>query len=152
MRSLRDIANLYQHAPAVSIVRTLACHYCSRTTALGTERERSLRAIGPSGGRGSRATIIGRPNAGKSSLLNQLLGRDRATFSAIPGTTRDTIGVTANIMVETLFGQMARTFLRGMRVASWQDMEERILRGVAEINGAPVAHRWSNFTALETQL
>jgi hypothetical protein len=31
-------------------------------------------------------------------------------------------------------------------------LEERILRGVAEINGAPVAHRWSNFTALETQL
>ena len=52
MRSLRDIANLYEHATEVSIVRTFACHYCSRTTALGTERERSLRAIGPSGGAG----------------------------------------------------------------------------------------------------
>jgi tRNA modification GTPase len=47
--------------------------------------------------RGVRVAIVGKPNVGKSSLLNQLLGRDRAIVSPTAGTTRDTIEETANI-------------------------------------------------------
>ena len=40
---------------------------------------------------GARAAIVGKPNAGKSSVLNLLLGADRAIVTPIPGTTRDVI-------------------------------------------------------------
>ncbi len=46
---------------------------------------------------GVRTAIIGRPNAGKSSLLNRLLDHDRAIVSPVAGTTRDTIEETADI-------------------------------------------------------
>lgn len=48
-------------------------------------------------------------------------------------------------LVETLFGKMARSFLRHIRVASWQELHDRILQGIAEINASPVVHRWQKF-------
>jgi len=40
-------------------------------------------------------------------------------------------------IVETLFGKMARTFLRHIRVNSGADLKARILQGIAEINADP---------------
>jgi transposase len=52
-------------------------------------------------------------------------------------------------IVETLFGKMARTFLKHIRVKSWEELRDRILLGIAEINAAPVVHRWRKFGALD---
>lgn len=46
---------------------------------------------------GLRVTLVGRPNAGKSSIFNKLLASDRAIVTDIPGTTRDSLSELLNL-------------------------------------------------------
>ena len=81
---------------------------------------------------GVRTVIFGAPNVGKSSLLNRLLGFDRAIVSDLAGTTRDTIEETINLhgiplrLVDTA----------GVRAASNRIEAEGIRRTVRQIESA----------------
>jgi transposase len=48
-------------------------------------------------------------------------------------------------LIETVFGKMARTFLKAIRVKSREELKQRILQGVREMNLAPVVIRWKKF-------
>jgi tRNA modification GTPase len=90
-----------------------------------------LLATAPAGERlreGALVVIAGRPNAGKSSLFNALLGTERALVTEIPGTTRDAI-------------EAATSFLgwpvRLVDTAGVRETDERIER-----MGVEVSRRW----------
>lgn len=53
-------------------------------------------------------------------------------------------------LAETLFSKMAKTFLKSIRVASWEELKTRILKGVAEFNETPITHRWTKFDLLRS--
>jgi DNA-binding Lrp family transcriptional regulator len=54
-------------------------------------------------------------------------------------------------LAENLFGKMARTFLKHIRVDSVDELKRRIHLGVKEMNAEPVKFRWTKFKALETE-
>ncbi len=68
----------------------------------------------PVGEEAIRVAILGRPNVGKSSLLNALLGRERVIVSEVPGTTRDSIDTVLR-RVDTTFVLVDTAGLRRKR-------------------------------------
>lgn len=79
---------------------------------------------------GVRIVLVGRPNVGKSSLLNALVGRERALVSPHPGTTRDTIECTLDLegiaatLVDTAGWHAACSEIEHMGVERTQDEVE----------------------------
>ncbi len=67
-----------------------------------------------------RVAVIGKPNAGKSSIINKILGEDRLIVSDIPGTTRDAV----DTKVENEFGKYIFIDTAGIRRQS--KVEDRI--------------------------
>ena len=83
---------------------------------------------------GIRAAIIGRPNAGKSSLLNQLLKTDRAIVAPEPGTTRDVID--ENILIDGVLLNVVDT--AGVREGAERVEQEGVRRTMQEVERADI--------------
>lgn len=67
-----------------------------------------------------KVAVIGKPNAGKSSIINKILGEDRLIVSNIPGTTRDAV----DTRVENEFGKY--TFIDTAGIRRQSKVEDRI--------------------------
>ena len=84
---------------------------------------------------GLKVAIVGRPNVGKSSLLNSLLNRDRAIVTEIPGTTRDVLEEFLNI--EGLPVRIMDT--AGIRETHEMAEKEGVIRSLKAIGDANLA-------------
>ena len=73
-----------EHGLGISSLLSAATHGFPADDSNGGEEDRSI-----------RIAILGRPNVGKSTLLNRLVGDDLAIVSAVPGTTRDAVDAEA---------------------------------------------------------
>jgi tRNA modification GTPase len=100
----------------------------TRAWRVAHERIARLLATAPHGERlhdGALVVVAGPPNAGKSSLFNALLGRDRAIVTDIPGTTRDAIE--AHAVIEGLPFRLVDT-------AGLRDSDDRVERLGIEVS------------------
>jgi len=83
---------------------------------------------------GIHAVIIGRPNVGKSSLLNRLTGTDRAIVTEIPGTTRDVVA--DRILIKGVAVNISDT--AGIRETMDRIEQEGINRALSETGRADI--------------
>jgi len=141
---------------SVDVFRAAASETDGPVAALRRELERRLRAP-PSGEltrAGARVCLVGPPNAGKSSLLNALAGREVAIVSSEPGTTRDAVEATLNLggrkaVVADTAGARAATepveaegVRRAQARAADADVVVLVLDG-ASFEGARALPRWA---------
>ncbi|HET8622070.1 MAG TPA: tRNA uridine-5-carboxymethylaminomethyl(34) synthesis GTPase MnmE [Gemmatimonadales bacterium] len=101
------------------------------TLAVAADRVRRLLASAPAGERlreGALVVLAGRPNVGKSSLFNALLGQERALVTEVAGTTRDAIE--------------AHTEFQGWPVRLADTAGLRAVDDPVERLGVAVSHRW----------
>jgi tRNA modification GTPase len=83
---------------------------------------------------GAAVVISGKPNAGKSTLLNALVGRDRAIVSDSPGTTRDIID--ESVSIDGAVVKLVDT--AGLRNSDCEIEREGVRRSLAEIDRADI--------------
>ena len=100
--------------------------YADRLAGVVKEESLKLRRLGETAQKGRyieegiKTVILGRPNVGKSSLLNMLTGRQRAIVTDMPGTTRDVLEETVS------FGKTALKILDTAGIHEAQDKVEEI--------------------------
>ena len=84
--------------------------------------------------------IVGRPNVGKSSLANRLLGEERVMVSDIPGTTRDAIDTRFEAPDGTVYNIIDTAGIRRKRAIEEESVERySVLRSIAAIRRCDVA-------------
>ncbi len=84
--------------------------------------------------------IVGRPNVGKSSLTNRLLGEERVMVSDIPGTTRDAIDTRFTAPDGTVYNIIDTAGIRRKRAIEDESVERySVLRSIAAIKRSDVA-------------
>ena len=87
-----------------------------------------------------QTAIVGRPNVGKSSLTNRLLGEDRTMVSNIPGTTRDAIDTIFTADDGTVFNLIDTAGMRRKSSIEDESLERySVLRSIAAIRRCDVA-------------
>ncbi len=109
---------------------------------------------------GIKLALIGRPNVGKSSLFNQLLGKDRAIVTHIPGTTRDTLSEVFSIngipveLVDTAGIRETEDFVEKLGVERTRTAiaDADFVIAIIEANHQPAPDEIQFFTQLPIQL